>query len=123
MLVRHMPNHAALDDVFHAIANPTRRLVLERLMRGPVPVTELARPFNMSLPSFLQHIDVLERSRLVTSRKVGRVRTVRARPDRLRHAERWMSRQRDLWERRLDQLDRHLLALKAERVPERATAR
>ena len=118
-----MPNHTALDDVFHAIANPTRRLVLERLMRGPVPVTELARPFNMSLPSFLQHIDVLERSRLVTSRKVGRVRTVRARPDRLRNAERWMSRQRELWERRLDQLDRHLLAMKAERVPERATAR
>jgi DNA-binding transcriptional ArsR family regulator len=101
-----------LDRVFRALGDPTRRAVLNRLGVGPAPVSELARPFNMALPSFTQHLDVLEQSGLVRSRKAGRVRTYRLVPQRLQAAERWMSKQRALWERRLDQLDSYLLELK-----------
>ena len=94
-----------LDTVFQALANPTRRVVLERLGHGPASVSELAEPFDMALPSFLQHLDVLEASGLVTSRKKGRVRTVRIVPRRLERAVAWLAKQRALWERRLDQLD------------------
>ena len=97
-----------LDRVFHALADPTRRAVLRRLGSGPAAVTELARPFRMALPSFSQHLDVLERCGLVRSRKKGRVRTYRLAPRRLATAEQWIAGQRALWERRLDQLD-HVL--------------
>jgi DNA-binding transcriptional ArsR family regulator len=108
-----MPNHAEqLNDVFHALADPTRRKVLERLSKGPAPVSELARPFEMALPSFAQHLDVLERCGLVRSRKAGRVRTYRLTPKPLKEAEHWMTRQRAIWERRLDQLGNCLLTLK-----------
>src|SRR5262249_36743759 len=113
--VRHMPNHTIeLDDVFRALGDPTRRAVLGRLSQGPASVSELSRPFEMALPSFTQHLGVLERCGLVRSRKVGRVRTYRliARP--LEAAERWMAEQRALWEGRLDQLDNYLLELKEE---------
>jgi DNA-binding transcriptional ArsR family regulator len=111
-----MPNQPAqLDRVFRALADPTRRAVLHRLSGGMAPVSELARPFDMALPSFLQHLDVLERSGLVRSRKSGRVRTYRIAPGPLRAAESWMSAQRALWERRLDQLDRYLDELKEKR--------
>jgi DNA-binding transcriptional ArsR family regulator len=107
-----MPNSSPLDRVFQALADPTRRAVVERLGRGPAPMSELAQPFAMALPSFAQHLDVLERSGLVRSRKKGRVRTYRLAPRPLAAAEHWMDKQRALWERRLDQLDSHLNEMK-----------
>lgn len=101
-----------IDSVFRALSDPTRRRVLERLTRSPASVSELAAPFKMALPSFVEHMKVLEGSGLVRSRKVGRVRTYQLAPKRLRLAENWLARQRQLWERRLDQLDEYLLALK-----------
>lgn len=108
-----MPNQQGqLDRVFHALADPTRRAVLRRLSSGAAPVSELARPFDMALPSFTQHLNVLEDCGLVRSRKDGRVRTYQLAPQPLKVAERWMVEQRSLWERRLDQLDNYLLELK-----------
>lgn len=104
-----MPNQEQLSSIFQALSDPTRRAVLERLSRGPAAMTELARPFDMALPSFAQHMGVLENSGLVRSRKSGRVRTYRLAPRPLRVAEHWMAKQRALWERRLDQLDRFLV--------------
>ena len=110
-----MPNQQVqLDSVFRALGDPTRRAVLSRLSQGPASVSELARPFDIALPSFTQHLGVLERCGLVRSRKAGRVRTYRLEPRPLKAAERWMAEQRALWERRLDQLDDYLLELKEE---------
>ena len=103
---------AALDRVFQALADPTRRAVLERLATGPAAVSELAHPFAMALPSFTQHLDVLEECGLVRSQKTGRVRTYKIAPQPLKAAEHWMARQRSLWETRLDQLDDYLLRMK-----------
>ena len=103
-----------LDSVFRALGDPTRRAVLSRLSQGPASVSELARPFNIALPSFTQHLGVLERCGLVRSRKAGRVRTYRLEPRPLKAAERWMAEQRAIWERRLDQLDNYLVELKKE---------
>ena len=114
-MIRHMPNQQTqLDRVFRALGDPTRRAVLRRLSAGSAPVSELARPFGMALPSFTQHLGVLEECGLVRSRKIGRVRTYRLVPQPLKAAERWMVQQRALWERRLDQLDKYLLELKEE---------
>ena len=112
-----MPNQQAvqLNRVFHGLADPTRRAVLERLSSGPAAVSELAAPFSMALPSFLQHLDVLESCGLVKSRKAGRVRTYRLRPQPLKVAEGWLERQRALWNRRLDQLDSYLADLKEQK--------
>ena len=108
-----MPNQMAqLNLVFQALADPTRRAVVERLSRGPTATSELAQPFKMALPSFLQHLDVLQKCGLVQSRKSGRVRTYELAPDTLKEAEDWLSAQRSLWERRLDQLDSFLEGLK-----------
>lgn len=107
-----MPNYQALDDVFHALADPTRRAVVERLSRGPAAVSDLAQPFDMAMPSFLQHLRVLEKAGLVRSRKTGRVRTCTLAPRPLKRAEGWMVAQRTLWDRRLDQLDLLLTQLK-----------
>jgi DNA-binding transcriptional ArsR family regulator len=109
-----MPNQGAvgLDRVFQALADPTRRAVLQRLSSGTAPVSELAEPFDMALPSFLQHLKVLEGCGLVRSSKAGRVRTYQLSPQPLRAAESWIAEQRALWERRLDQLDRYLEDLK-----------
>lgn len=106
------PAAPPIDHVFRALADPTRRLVLERLSRSPASVSELAEPFAMALPSFLQHLRALEKSGLVHSHKAGRVRTYSLAPERLRVAEDWLARQRTLWERRLDQLDEYLILLK-----------
>jgi DNA-binding transcriptional ArsR family regulator len=103
---------AAADAVFNALSNPTRRRVLERLSAGPATVSELAAPFDMQLPSFVQHLSVLERSRLVTSRKRGRVRTYEIAPERFRIAEDWLAARRRLWEERLDRFDRYVTQLK-----------
>lgn len=101
-----------IDRVFHALADPTRRAVVERLGRGPAATSELAQPFDMALPSFLQHMEVLEHVGIVSSRKEGRVRTYRLTPRPLQAAEDWMVRQRRLWERRLDQFDDYVRTLK-----------
>lgn len=102
----------AVDDVFRALADPTRRHVLERLSRSPASVSELAKPFEMALPSLLQHLKILEGSGLVSSGKTGRVRTYRLEPNCMREAEDWLAKQRTLWTTRLDQLDSYLLELK-----------
>lgn len=97
------------DSLFQALADPTRRAVLERLSLGPASVSELALPFEMALPSFVQHLKVLQNSGLVRSSKVGRVRTYALEPQALQRAEGWLSAQRAVWERRLNQLDVFLL--------------
>lgn len=108
-----MPNQSAqLNKVFQALADPTRRAVLARLSNGPAPMSELAQPFSMALPSFSQHLDVLENSGLVRSRKKGRVRTYQITGKPLQAAESWIAAQRQLWEQRLDQLDDFLKDLK-----------
>lgn len=103
---------AAVDDVFHALSNPTRRKVLERLSTGPATVSALAAPFDMQLPSFVQHLAVLEESRLVKSRKRGRVRTYELAPERFKVAEDWLTARRREWEARLDRFDAHVKQLK-----------
>jgi DNA-binding transcriptional ArsR family regulator len=103
-----MLNQRALDNVFHALADPTRRIMVERLSRGPASVSELAAPLDMSLPAVVQHLQVLEQSGLVTSEKVGRVRTCRIQPAALSAAEQWINKRRTTWERRLDRLGEFL---------------
>ena len=98
-------NHVRLDSVFHALADPTRRAVVQQLTRGPSSISDLAAPFPMALPSFMKHISVLERSGLVGSRKVGRVRTCRLVPRALDAAERWFDEQRRIYAARYDNLD------------------
>jgi DNA-binding transcriptional ArsR family regulator len=107
-----MPQQLALDRVFQALADPTRRAVVERLGRGPAGTSELARPFAMALPSFLQHLGVLEKAGLVTSTKQGRVRTYALTPRPLDAVEDWMTSQRRQWEQRLDQFDDYVRTLK-----------
>lgn len=115
-MVRYMTNQSVqLNRVFQALADPTRRAVLERLSSGPAPTSELARPFSMALPSFSQHLDVLEGCGLVRSSKAGRVRTYQLAPQPLKVAAHWMARQRAIWERRLDQLDDYLKDLKEQK--------
>jgi DNA-binding transcriptional ArsR family regulator len=95
----------ALDSVFHALADPTRRAVMQRLGYGTATVSELAQPFDMALPSFIKHISVLERSRLITSRKQGRVRTCSLERENLVAAERWFYELRAQWVSRYEALD------------------
>jgi DNA-binding transcriptional ArsR family regulator len=112
-ILRHVPKRLdGVDAVFHALADPTRRLVVERLVSGPASTSELAQPFAMSLPSFTQHLAVLETAGLVTSTKQGRVRTYRIAPAALELIDGWLVEQRRVWERRLDQLDDFVLKLK-----------
>lgn len=107
-----MNRSALADDVFHALSHATRRKVLEQLGAGPATVSELAAPFDMKLPSFVQHLSVLERSRLVRSTKRGRVRTYEIVPKRFEVAEGWLAGQRRLWEARWDRFDEHVKRLK-----------
>jgi len=97
-----------LDLTFQALGDPTRRAIVERLSRGPVSVSDLARPLPMSLPSVMQHLAVLESSGLVTSRKVGRIRTCRIEPQALGQAQIWIDARRAEWERRFDRLGDYL---------------
>ena len=109
MILKAMLNQSAqLDRMFHALADPTRRRVVERLSRGPASVSDIARPLKMSLPSLLQHLQVLEESGLVRSEKSGRVRTCRMEPKALSRADRWIQKQRAMWESRLDRLEAYL---------------
>jgi DNA-binding transcriptional ArsR family regulator len=99
---------APLDLAFQALADPTRRLMVDRLSRGPASVSDLARPLAMSLPGVVQHLHVLEASGLVRSEKVGRVRTCRIEPAALGSAEGWITERRAAWEGRLDRLGEYL---------------
>jgi DNA-binding transcriptional ArsR family regulator len=110
---------APIDLVFQALADPTRRLMVERLSRGEASVSELAAPFDMSLPAIVQHLRVLEASGLVRTAKEGRVRTCRIEAKTLRLAERWINERRAAWEERLDRLGA-FLALEPEAPPAKA---
>jgi DNA-binding transcriptional ArsR family regulator len=104
-ILKHMLNQSAnLDRVFQALADPGRRLMVERLSQGPASVSELGRPLSMSLAAVVQHVQVLEASGLVRSQKTGRTRTCSINPAALRSAESWIADRRVLWERRLDRL-------------------
>lgn len=107
-----MPKYGKVDPalpvVFHALADPTRLAVVERLSISPASASELAKPFAMALPSFMQHMRVLESGGIVTSHKSGRTRTYQLSPPALQLASAWLAEFRNHWERRLDQLD-HLL--------------
>lgn len=107
-----MGQSAATDAVFHALSNPTRRQVVERLSTGPATVSELAAPFDMQLPSFVQHLAVLERSRLVRSTKRGRVRTYEIAPERFQVVDDWLTARRRSWESRLDRFDAYVRQLR-----------
>lgn len=107
-----MVQAAVTDNVFQALASSTRRKVLEQLATGPATVSELAAPFDMKLPSFVQHLAVLEQSGLVSSTKAGRVRTYAIAPARFKVAEAWLAEQRQLWEARLDRFDTYVTKLK-----------
>jgi DNA-binding transcriptional ArsR family regulator len=107
-----MLQSAVTDDVFLALSNATRRQILEQLSRGPATVSDLAAPFDMKLPSFVQHLSLLERSRLVTSSKEGRVRTYAIAPEQFKVAENWLTERRQLWESRLDRFDEYVKQLK-----------
>jgi len=102
------------NEVFQAIADPTRRAMVERLARGPASVSELARPLPMSLAAVVQHLQVLEAAGIVSSAKAGRVRTCQLEPAGLRAAEDWLRRQRTAWEHRLDRLGEYLAEEKEE---------
>ncbi|MGE0044838.1 MAG: ArsR/SmtB family transcription factor [Hyphomonadaceae bacterium] len=110
-----MPNQSkaqassdALDLVFHALADPSRRAVIERLSKGPASVSELAKPLNMALPSVMQHLALLEESGLIRSEKVGRVRTCRMDTAAIARVEKWLTQRRQSWERKLDRLGAYL---------------
>ena len=102
------PADPALPNIFHALSDPTRLAVVERLSVTPASASELARPFTMALPSFMQHMGVLEKAQIVTSHKNGRIRTYQLAPGALQLASAWLAEFRNHWERKLDQLD-HLL--------------
>jgi DNA-binding transcriptional ArsR family regulator len=97
-----------LDLTFHALADPARRAMVERLSLGPASVSELAQPLAMSLPAVVQHLAVLQASGLVASEKAGRVRTCRLEPAAMSLAEAWINQRRTDWEARLDRLGAHL---------------
>src|SRR5450830_1162338 len=99
---------ASLDLMFQALADPSRRIMVERLSRGPASVSELAKPLTMSLPAVVQHLQVLESSGLIRTEKIGRVRTCRLEPASLGAAEHWITERRTTWERRLDRLGDYL---------------
>jgi DNA-binding transcriptional ArsR family regulator len=112
---------AELDRIFQALSDPGRRVIVERLVRGPASVSEIAEPLAMSLPAVLQHLQVLEASGLVRSAKTGRVRTCRLEPAALSEAEGWVAARRAEWERRLDLLGDYLEELKKEETKKTET--
>jgi DNA-binding transcriptional ArsR family regulator len=117
---------AQLTGVFYALADPTRRAIVGTLGRGPESVSALAAPFAMALPSFMKHLSVLERSGVIRSRKIGRVRTCELAPRALSQAERWITEQRATWESRSDRMARFVEKLHQEepsRDPRKPTRR
>ena len=110
-MAKHDPD---LSLIFQALSDPTRRAMLVRLGQGAVPVTELARPTGMALPTILRHLSVLEAAELIVTEKVGRTRMCRAVPDTLATTERWLAEQRQVWEARLDRLEAYVSTLTQE---------
>lgn len=104
-----------LTLLFHALADPTRRSILTRLAAGPAPVTELARPTGLSLPTVMRHLAVLEEAGLIATSKDGRVRSCAIVPEALAPARTWLDAQREIWEGRLDRLDAYVMTLTRER--------
>jgi DNA-binding transcriptional ArsR family regulator len=111
-----MLNNSAVDRVFHALGDPTRRLIMERLSRGPASVSALAAPLDITLAAVVQHLQVLEQSGIVRTEKVGRIRSCHIESEGLKVAERWIAERRTVWERRFDRLGELL------EEPEPATA-
>lgn len=111
-MIKYSPE---LDGVYRALADPTRRRMIELLAAGPVSVSELAGPFAMTLPAALQHVRVLESSGIIRTEKHGRVRHCHLNHGRIAEAESWLARQRSAWNQRFDRLDRHLATLQHER--------
>jgi DNA-binding transcriptional ArsR family regulator len=105
----------ALDTIFHALADPTRRAVVQQLGRGTAKVSDLAKPFDMALPSFMKHISVLEEAGVITTRKEGRIRSCSLEPKTLEAVEKWFAEQRDAWASRFDNLDSLLTKLNGEK--------
>jgi DNA-binding transcriptional ArsR family regulator len=103
-----------LDGMFQALSDPTRRAVVGRLARGPATVSELAKPFDMALPSFMKHIHLLEASGWIRTRKDGRVRTCAIDERAFGAVESWLSEQRRLWEERTDRLEAFVRSQKEE---------
>jgi DNA-binding transcriptional ArsR family regulator len=97
-----------LDRTFAALADPTRRDILERLGRGPATISELAQPFEMTMPGVLKHVRILEAASLVTTERVGRTRECRLGPDQLDDASKWIDMYRRSWEHRLDRFERYI---------------
>jgi DNA-binding transcriptional ArsR family regulator len=106
-IVSQMPKYSSLDGTFGALADPTRRSILQLVSTGPASISELARPIGIALPTVLEHVRILEETRLLTTEKVGRVRECRLGPERLEEARQWIDTFR-MWERRLDALDRYI---------------
>jgi len=106
-----------LNGIFQALADPTRRAVLGRLGKGPASISELAKPFDMALPSFMKHIHLLEDSGLIRTRKEGRVRTCAIEKKPFAMVEAWLSKQRALWEDRTDRLERFVMAAQGKETP------
>jgi DNA-binding transcriptional ArsR family regulator len=117
-----VPKYFSLAPIFHALADPTRRTVIERLAQRNATVSELASAFSMALPSFMQHLTVLEDAGLVRSSKSGRTRTYALEPEALQALEDWLTAQRQVWERRLDQLDQYVSTLKEDTLNQSHTA-
>jgi DNA-binding transcriptional ArsR family regulator len=103
-ILKYMLNQSRIDQVFHAFGDPTRRKLVEQLSLGPASVSDLAKPLGITLAAVVQHLQVLERSGVVRTQKVGRVRTCRIEPSGLNVAAEWIAERRSLWERRLDRL-------------------
>src|SRR6266511_4245447 len=103
-ILKHMLNQTRIDQVFHAFGDPTRRKLVEQLSLGPASVSDLAKPLGITLAAVVQHLQVLERSGVVRTQKVGRVRTCSIEPTGLDLAADWIAERRALWERRLDRL-------------------
>lgn len=101
-----------LDRSFSALADPTRRAIVGRLCNGPKSIGELSKPFEMALPSLLKHVQILERSGLISSEKVGRIRTCRIEPQALRATELWIQQHISTWEQRLDRMEAHIERMK-----------
>ena len=112
-MAKHDPN---LDLLFHALSDPTRRMMLNRLARGPAPVSELAGPTGLRLPTVLRHLSVLEEAGLVVTQKDGRVRSCALVPQALAPIQDWLEEQRRVWEARLDRLDDYVTQLMKERA-------
>jgi DNA-binding transcriptional ArsR family regulator len=101
MMARWSPS---IDRIFHALGDPTRRAIVEKLSEGPISVSRLAEPLSISLAAVVQHLQILEESGVVRTEKLGRVRTCQIEPAGLSAAERWIRDRRTIWEKRLDRL-------------------